>query len=409
MVDHDYYAEYAAIRGAGYAHKFAELHELEMPAGAKQPCNKFGLHPKLSFLKESYDLGDLALVANAGALTEPLTMTDWKKQYLGTKRFPPGLFAHNVMQKNAQTVHADEGAAKGVLGRMVASLSNSSTPMKSAMYSMSGYSRMLAGAITPNIIDRRDGVVRFGGYTSLAQEISALSANESRSHFAESYSAVLQSSLASTEELGRKLRDVKLQHEEGFNTKSVIGTQLREVARVMKLDTAAAEGMERAAFFTNQNGYDTHSVHDISAPLEDLDKELKTFKAEMVEQGLWDSIAIVCVSEFGRTLTTNGQGTDHGWGGNYWILGGDVKGRQMLGKFPTRLTEFVSEVNIGRGRLLPTTPWESVFKAVSEWWGIEDPHELAKVLPHAANFGSGTLFSRADLFEPAKGDEGGDP
>ena len=60
---------------------------------------------------------------------------------------------------------------------------------------------------------------------------------------------------------------------------------------------------------------------------------------EMVAQGQWENITVVVVSDFGRTLTTNSQGTDHAWGGHYMVLGGDVRGKQMLGKYPSRLVE----------------------------------------------------------------------
>jgi len=93
-----------------------------------------GLHPNLEPLKDMYEAGDLALIANAGALTEPLTIDDWKRRSLGLKKVPPGLFAHNVMQKTAKTVHADDGNAKGLLGRMVQELASGPTPMRSALY-----------------------------------------------------------------------------------------------------------------------------------------------------------------------------------------------------------------------------------------------------------------------------------
>ena len=107
-------------------------------------------------------------------------------------------------------------------------------------------------------------------------------------------------------------------------------------------------------------------------------------------------LQVVCVSDFGRTLTSNGQGSDHGWGGNYWVLGGGVKGKQMLGEFPERLAEFESDHNIGRGRVIPTTPWEAVWSAVAEWLGIQDK-VLDKIVPHAKNFKAG-IFKQRDLF-----------
>ena len=100
----------------------------------------------------------------------------------------------------------------------------------------------------------------------------------------------------------------------------------------------------------------------------------------------------------GRTLNSNSQGTDHGWGGNYWIAGGKVKGKQMLGKYPYQFTEFESDVNVGRGVFLPTTPWESVWNAVGEWLEL-DEQELKDVIPHKDNFPPADIFTKSQLFE----------
>ena len=47
----------------------------------------------------------------------------------------------------------------------------------------------------------------------------------------------------------------------------------------------------------------------------DLDSSLEVFYEELKEQGLWDNVTIITVSDFARTLTSNGLGTDHAWGG----------------------------------------------------------------------------------------------
>jgi hypothetical protein len=92
------------------------------------------------------------------------------------------VFAHNIMRKNAWTVHAEDRDAKGMLGRMVTKLTNKSEPLKSAMYSLSGYQRMLTGApFAPDIINAGEGVVRFSDYGSLADDIVAMSGHESES------------------------------------------------------------------------------------------------------------------------------------------------------------------------------------------------------------------------------------
>ena len=73
-------------------------------------------------------------------------------------------------------------------------------------------------------------------------------------------------------------------------------------------------------------------------------------------------------------------------------------GGQMFGEFPTRLEEFESAYNVGRGRFIPTTPWESVWHGVSQWFGVTDKAALNTILPHAKNFNASTLFGQDALY-----------
>ena len=163
--------------------------------------------------------------------------------------------------------------------------------------------------------------------------------------------------------------------------------------------------MERSAFVTKIKGWDTHGDMSLTSRLDEVNAGLTSFYNEMVAQGLWNDVAVLCISDFGRTLTSNTRGTDHGWGGNYFVLGGDVQGGQMLGTFPERLVETPagSNLNIGRGRYIPTTPWESIWQGVGEWWGV-GKEKLAEIMPHAKAFideaeGKDALFGNNKLFK----------
>ena len=307
------------------------------------------------------------------------------------------------MQRSARTVHAEDAGAKGILGKMVRALStNMSQPMKSALYSLAGFDRMLEGApISPYMIDQTAGVVQYQEYKGLEKEINALLATESKSLFAETFSEKLAASLESTEDLGQKIGLATL--DTTFATDS-LSKQLLQVAKLIKLDVSPDKNMERSAYLTKIGGWDTHADYDISAQVGALNAALTSFVNEMKAQSIWDDVAIVCVSDFGRTLTSNSKGSDHGWGGNYFVLGGAVNGGQMLGKFPERLVEEHEPLNVGRGRLIPTTPWESIWQGVGEWWGLSE-EQLAEVLPHAANFvdeaeNVDMLFGKNKLFNP---------
>ena len=83
--------------------------------------------------------------------------------------------------------------------------------------------------------------------------------------------------------------------------------------------------------------------------------------------------------------------------GNYFVVGGSVKGGQVLGKYPTALHE-ESDVNVGNGVLLPTTPWEAIWGSIAEWLDV-DASLMDEVVPNAKNFPQGDLFTAAQMFE----------
>jgi uncharacterized protein (DUF1501 family) len=97
-------------------------------------------------------------------------------------------------------------------------------------------------------------------------------------------------------------------------------------------------------------------------------------------------------------LFNSSVGTDHGWGGNYFLLGGEVRGGRMLGKYPDRLTEEDSDVTIGRGRILPTTPWEAVWSGLAQWWDIPEEDIRDEILPRMKYWPREDMFNRSHVF-----------
>lgn len=136
---------------------------------------------------------------------------------------------------------------------------------------------------------------------------------------------------------------------------------------------------------------------NLSLNFAELNKALTYFHDEMEAQGLWDSVSLFVTSDFGRTLTANsGDGTDHGWGGHYFMMGGSVQGGKIHGQYPQDITED-GPVNIGRGRIMPTTSWDSILNSVVEWMGVEDEDGLNYCLPNRRRTGS-NLLTKGDVF-----------
>ena len=102
----------------------------------------------------------------------------------------------------------------------------------------------------------------------------------------------------------------------------------------------------------------------------ELNGALDAFVTEMKAQGVWNDITIVMVSEFARTMVGNtGIGSDHAWGGNYFIAGGEVRGKRILGDYPNILSEDGPLV-FEPGIVIPTLPWDSLWNSVAQWFGI---------------------------------------
>ena len=142
---------------------------------------------------------------------------------------------------------------------------------------------------------------------------------------------------------------------DGGHCSGGIGEQLAAAARVIKARDVL--GLERAAFFAKMAGNDAHATFDSPGQhfLQQIDNAVDSFRQEMELEGLWADVTVVTLSEFGRTISSNGRGTDHAWGGNQVIYGGAVNGTRLLGEFPAKLGEHADNpVALGGGRILPT-------------------------------------------------------
>ena len=101
------------------------------------------------------------------------------------------------------------------------------------------------------------------------------------------------------------------------------------------------------------------------------------------EMGIFDNVITFTMSEFGRTLTSNGNGSDHAWGGNTMVMGGKVDGGKIFGSFPS--LEIDNNLDVGRGRLIPTLSNDEYFAELAIWLGVA-PSDLSTIFPNIGNF-----------------------
>ena len=164
---------------------------------------------------------------------------------------------------------------------------------------------------------------------------------------------------------------------------SQLETQLQTVARLIAARDELQ--MQRQIFFVAAGGFDSHDNQNEVQPglLADVSESIAVFHRATVDLGVADSVTTFTQSDFGRTLTSNGDGTDHAWGGNQLVVGGAVRGRTMYGDYP--LLEIGGAEDVGGGRMIPSTSADQYAATLAKWFGISDL-DLDVVAPHLTNF-----------------------
>mmetsp|Transcript_33582 Transcript_33582/g.88182 ORF Transcript_33582/g.88182 Transcript_33582/m.88182 type:complete len:1943 (+) Transcript_33582:766-6594(+) len=390
------YAQYAQVR-SNIALSRNALHEIPATvrsAASAQDCSTYGLHPQFTNLARQYSNNDALFFANSGTLIVPMNSSEFRAK---SKPVPPQVFAHNAQTKVTQNGDAASvSTSDGLLGRAADALRAAGISVGS--YSVAGSSTILQPADTETYdIVTSSGVPSLSHYTkSLVPDILEMANYQSESIMGETWNSALVTSMVRTARLSSSLsgRSVNTTFPT-CGSGNRLSCDLRQVARIIG---ANQEHMQNEVdfFHVKIGGFDVHgdAVGALADVFERVDGALGDFEAELRAMGMWNNVTIVEQSEFARTLTSNGVGSDHGWGGHFFMSGGCVRGGQILGTYPDDLSAN-SPWDVGRGRVVPTTSLEQIWHGVLEYVGVpaESMHE---VLPNLANFHP--PFNASDLF-----------
>lgn len=403
----DVHERYRTIRGKSAIAEGVGLPKsrlLEIPANnIDQSCSTFGIHENLPTLKTLYDQGKLNFIANAGLMAKPVTVDNYRGET------PVQLFAHNAMTLEAKREDLfQEFSGTGVGGRMADSLTQAG--IRTNMFSIDGQQTLLtgeAGQGPSQFILSGSGISAFNPSESIPGMNDVIKQLNNQTSAASGFMAETWSS-----KLSDSLNKQKLLKDE-IDATTVTATfpsgstadEFELITRIMQ--TRDARGAKRDIFFLSDGGYDTHS--NVDAALINnfgrIDGAINAFVEELNNIGLWENTVLVQFSEFARTLDPNtGDGTDHAWGGQHFVLGGALQnGGKVLGEYPTDFNQGdPAKLALSRGRMIPTTPWDAMWKPVVEWFGIApNSPEMDKVLPMHKNFPAGKLYSEADFFGSA--------
>ena len=386
------FAAYTAARST-IARSMADLQPLT-PSVALTGANagrQFALPNELGPLKTIWDAGKLAVMANVGPLIVPTTKIQYNN---ASVPLPPKLFSHNDQQSVWQA-SAPEGAREGWGGRIGDLMASQNASSIFTCNSVSGNAVFLSGRTAIAYQLSASGSTAINGISgnlfgssSASAAMQSLITSGGGSIFTQDLADTTQRSIDANASLSVALvgaPDLPLPAELAANS---LAAQLRAVARMIAARNAL--GAKRQVFFVSLGGWDTHDGQLTTQPaLHTLVAgALSYFYNATVGLGISDRVTTFTGSDFGRTLTTNGDGSDHGWGSHHFVMGGAVRGQQYYGTFPVMGLNNNDEV--GSGRLLPTTSVDQYAATLARWFGVTDI-DMRLVLPNIGNFASSNV------------------
>lgn len=366
-------------------------------------ARSFALHPGMAPLQALFDAGRAAIVANVGPLVVPIA--DKVAFNDNAVQKPQNLFSHS--DQSAQWQSADPARLLyGWGGRVADNLKSSNTLQNFSNISLSGNSVYLAGeTLNQYQVNGNGSAVGIGGMTSLfgisgSPLQTIITTPTSANVFEADHTAVAQRAIAAQNVLSGVMQatatsiPAPTQYMAYYNylATNPIAVQLHTVARIIA--GQGTLGAHRQIFFINVGGFDTHNGQlaghgDLMAQLAHAIAYFDTALSALPGLGdMRNSVTLFTASDFGRTLASNGSGTDHGWGGHHIVAGGAVRGREFYGHFPQTAVSGGSidnPLDVGSGRMIPTTSVDQYAATLAKWFGLS-AGEITSVFPNLANF-----------------------
>jgi uncharacterized protein (DUF1501 family) len=349
-----------------------------------------GLHPKLPGIQGLFNAGKAAWVTNVGSLIEPITKLDWEND---SKAFPLGLFSHSDQIEQWQTSMPHVRSSKGWAGRAADLLQSLNSVGSSSMnISLTGTNIWQSGESAFEYSINTDGAEPLYGFNPA--ETSEYSSTLYRSRaiqdqLAFDYQHLLTNSFATKK---RKAIEAYQQFNEATDIdlptniiwpNGYLSSQLQMVAKTIAAHSAL--GHVRQTFFVEIGGWDHHDglIEKQDEQLPQVDAAIKFFYDTLTALNLDDKVTTFSASDFGRSLSSDGDGSDHAWGGNHFVIGGAVQGQRIYGEYPSVVLD--SPLDVGRGRLIPQISVDSYVAELALWLGVP-ASSLSQVLPNIGNF-----------------------
>ena len=346
----------------------------------------YGLHPSMQGVADLFESARCAVVANVGPLIAPTT----RDQYAaGSVPLPPQLFSHNDQQGQWHSLRGKATSGSGWAGRIADVLASQVSGQQLALnISLSGNTLFQAGTVATPYVMGAAGATTFNGFGAAGPALARQTAFQNVVNA--SYGTVYERAFADVQKRAVKYASLVNDALAGapplsapFPANSQLATQLQTVARMIAVRERL--GMSRQIFFVATGGFDTHDdqLQDQPGLLGDVSASLAAFHSATVELGVASSVTTFTQSDFGRTLTSNGDGSDHAWGGVQFVMGDAVKGRTVYGEYPT--LALGGPEDVGGGRFIPAVSSDQYAATLAKWFGVADA-QIPTIAPSIGNF-----------------------
>jgi uncharacterized protein (DUF1501 family) len=397
------YAQFVQARSGapGLAYPLTEL--LPITLKTPQSGRTFALNPSLTGVQNLFNAGRAAVVANIGTLVAPASKAQINANSVP---LPDSLFSHFDQTAAWQAIASNLGSGEhvgwgGAVADAIEAMNLNSNSMFTCI-STAGNALFLAGQTSFQLNCTPAGPIPiygvaqppFGAAASANPLTSILTADETNL-FAKEYEVVIQRSMQAQAILASAMPPAGptgvadppqyLDPMTNKLTDNNLAASMQTVARIIA--GRGSLGVTRQIFYVQLGSFDTHDGQATTHAqlLTQLGAAFEYFDGLMTGMGLSNQVTSFTISDFGRTLTSNTDGTDHGWGSHHFVVGGAVQGQDMYGQYPVI---GVNQANdLGAGRLIPTTSVEQYAGTMARWFGLSDS-QIREVFPNFVNFGS---------------------
>lgn len=379
------------------------------PTTISDASGSYALHPSTvdrtgpnqPGLRSLYNQGKLALIPNIGTLIRPISKTEYNST---PSLRPPQLYSHSD-QENQWHIGRTSPTSRG-WGGQVADIvrTNNLNQMLSPCISIGGGNRFEVGANTFPYQMSSSGLAGLSGMTGTSTEGAARRAALQQlldvsyaSPYQEEYKDVLVRSRDLYNLLNAGLASGGIGNVTTDFPNESLSNQLKMVARMIKLSRDTSFGVQHARqiYYVRIGGFDMHDnlmstgTNGHANLLARVSQALGAFWSALGEIGAQNEVTTFTMSEFARTLSTNGNGSDHAWGSVNMILGGRVQGGQLYGSFPDQTLN--GPISLSRGQFIPSTSVDQMAATLANWMGVTSTSDLNTIFPNLPNFNTNNL------------------